>query len=83
MESMITAAFAEVVVTSGAVAVPALFKLSVPGSISNGPPAVPSAFKPPVEVAPEKATILPMAISASELGKAKANEEPSVPSATR
>ena len=82
-DNIITAEFAVLVVTEVAVAVLALVKFSVPGSISNGPPAVPSAFKPPVAVAPEKATMLPMAMSASELGKAKLNEEPSVPSATR
>jgi hypothetical protein len=43
----------------------------MPGSISKGPPAVPSAFTPPVEVAPENATIEPIAISALLFGRVK------------
>jgi len=84
-DNIMTAEFSVLVVTEVAVAVVplAVVTFSVPGSISKGPPAVPSAFKPPVDVAPEKATILPMAMSARELGSAKANEDPSVPSATR
>jgi len=84
-DNIMTAEFAVLVVTELAVAVVplAVVTFSVPGSISKGPPAVPSAFKPPVAVAPEKATMLPMAMSARELGSTKANEDPSVPSATR
>ena len=72
----------ETVVIALAVDVLASATLNVPGSTSNGPPAVPSAFTPFVAVAPEKATIEIRAISALEFGKVKVNEAPSVPSAT-
>jgi hypothetical protein len=66
--NMITAQFSLVVVKAGAVATPKLARLKTPGSTSNGPPAVPSAFTPPVEVEPEKATMEPIAISALLFG---------------
>ena len=69
--NMITAQFALVVVKAGAVATSKLARLKTPGSTSNGPPAVPSAFTPPVEVAPENATIEPIAISALLFGSVK------------
>jgi hypothetical protein len=72
----------EVVVIVFAVDVLASNTFNVPGSTSNGPPAVPSAFTPFVAVTPEKATIEIRAISALEFGKVKVNEVPSVPSAT-
>jgi hypothetical protein len=83
MANIMTAEFAVTVVTEVAVAVAELASWSVLGSTSNGPPDKPSAFKPPVTVAPEKATIEPIAMSAREFGKVKEKEPPSVPSATR
>ena len=80
---MTTAAFAVAELTEKATAVADVPILIIPGTTSKGPPAVPSALRPPVAVAPENATIEPIAMSARELGKAKANEAPSVPSATR
>lgn len=82
-DNMIIAELLEAVVIELAVDVEALVTFNVPGSTSNGPPAVPSAFTPFVAVTPEKATIEIRAISALEFGKAKVNEVPSVPSATR
>ena len=82
--NIITAEFAEVVVSVVAVAVvpSAVAIFRVEGSISKGPPAVPSAFTPPETSTPLNATIEPIAISALELGSEKENELPSVPSAT-
>ena len=81
---MKTAAFAVVVVIPVAVAVVELLTaFNVPGSTSNGPPAVPSAAKPAVAVTPENATTEPMAMSARELGKLKVNTLASEPSAMR
>ena len=79
---MIIAELLEADVIALAVEVEALVRFNVPGSTSNGPPAVPSALTPFVAVTPEKATIEIRAISALEFGKVKVNEVPSVPSAT-
>jgi hypothetical protein len=68
--SIITAELAVVVVIEFAVADPRA-KPSVPGSTSNGPPAVPSGLNPPVEVAPEKATMAPIVISDLPFGRVK------------
>jgi hypothetical protein len=86
--SMIIAEFALAALTALAVGVEEFAVLSVPGSTSNGPPAVPSAFTPPVYDTPENAMMDPIAKSALLLGdvgdaKLKVMEEPSVPSATR
>jgi hypothetical protein len=71
MASIITAELAVVVVIAFAVAVPASATFKVSGSTSNGPPAVPSGLNPPVEVAPEKATMEPIVISDLPFGSVK------------
>jgi hypothetical protein len=72
MASIITAELVVVVVIAVAVAVPAVVRFKVCGSTSNGPPAVPSAFNPPVDVAPEKATMEPIVKSDLPFGSVKA-----------
>ncbi len=68
-------------VTPVAVAVAETALLKVPGTISNGPPALPSGFNA-LQATPEKATIEPIAISQREF-IAKVKLAPSEPSATR
>ena len=81
MANIITAELLLATVTAVAVAVALLALLKVPGTISNGPPALPSGFSA-LQATPVKATIEPIAISHREF-IAKLKLAPSEPSETR